>query len=363
MPDGYRDAEMPDLRISEHFVHFVDRAAGDAALVERFDPLARGLAARELGDLPVTLRTVLRAQCAGRVFGPGQQLLGAERFAQTLPHELRGGGNVDVAISGREYSDRNLGRVIVAELRRHFLAHEPARGLKVEHSDHRLQQRHPHPLPLARNLALEQRGQDSHCALVDGARVGDRDAGAHRSLAGRSANPHQTPHPLRDLIETRARRIGPILPEPGNARVDEPRVGLLQGFVIDAEAELHVRPEVFHDDIGALGAFAENGDAFRVPEVARDAALIAGQVLKVRVVPVALPGVAHRQPHRGFDHDDVGAPIRELAHAGRAGAHAGQINGGKAGQRPAPRSGFRHDQSIFAPVISMSFFYYYYTYF
>ena len=47
------------------------------------------------------------------------------------------------------------------------------------------------------------------------------------------------------------------------------------------------------------------------------------------------------QMRRRLDLDDVGAPIGELAHAGRAGAHAGQIEHGKAG-KGLGRPGKRH---------------------
>ena len=49
--------------------------------------------------------------------------------------------------------------MVVAGLRRHAALDQVARRLEVHHGDHGLEQRGLHPLPLARPLALGERGQ------------------------------------------------------------------------------------------------------------------------------------------------------------------------------------------------------------
>jgi hypothetical protein len=64
-----------------------------------------------------------------------------ERGAEPLPDFLAGRGDVDVAVGGLENSGRNARGVVVAGLRRHLAAEQPARALEVEHEYLRLQQR------------------------------------------------------------------------------------------------------------------------------------------------------------------------------------------------------------------------------
>ena len=103
--------------------------------------------------------------------------------------------------------------MVVAGLRRDFLGDEPARSLEIKHRNHRLQQRHAHPLPLTRFLTLEQRRQNSVGAVQASGGIGDCDSSAHGSPAGLARNRHQSAHALRDLVEARTLGIGAVLPE------------------------------------------------------------------------------------------------------------------------------------------------------
>ena len=78
--------------------------------------------------------------------------------------------------------------------------------------------------PLLRLFPLEQRHQDAERAEDAGREVGDRDADAHRPLAGQAGDRHQPAHPLRDLVEAGPVAIGAGLAEPGDAGIDELRV-------------------------------------------------------------------------------------------------------------------------------------------
>ena len=161
-----------------------------------------------------------------------------------------------------------------------------------------------------------------------GAQIGDRNADAHRALPGQAGHRHQSAHALRDLVEARPVGVGAVLAEAGDAGVNQLRIDLRQRLVVDAEALLHVGPEILDHDVGLLDHALERGDAFRLLQIERHAPLVAVQVLKV----AAFARAAHRLFHarRRFDLDDVGAPIGELAHAGRPRSHAGQVENGKA---------------------------------
>ena len=72
--------------------------------------------------------------------------------------------------------------------------------------------------------------------------------------------------------------------------------------------------------------------ALRRFQIERHAALVAMQVLEVGAVARAARTLALLQMRRRLDLDDVGAPVGELAHAGRPRAHAREIENGEAGK-------------------------------
>ena len=182
--------------------------------------------------------------------------------------------------------------------------------------------------PLLGFLAFEQRDQDAERREQPGAEIGDRNADAHRPLPRQAGDRHQPAHALRDLIEARPVGIGAVLAEAGNAGIDDARIDLGERLVVDAEPLLHVGAEILHHDVGLLDHALERGEPFGRLQIERHAALVAVQVLKV----AALARAAHRLFHarRRLDLDDIGAPVGELAHAGRARPHAGEIEHGEA---------------------------------
>src|ERR1051326_4673658 len=72
---------------------------------------------------------------------------------------------------------------------------------------------------------------------------------------GRPVIDMSPPMPCADLIDPGAPLIGAVLPKAGDAAIDDARVDLADGIVIDAEAVLHRRFEILDDDIGLLGQF------------------------------------------------------------------------------------------------------------
>src|SRR5712692_3897550 len=120
-----------------------------------------------------------------------------------------------------------------------------------------------HPLPLARALALDERPQDALGQEYPGREIRDGNAHAHRTLPRQSRDRHETAHPLRDLVIARPVAVRPGLAEARDAAVDQSRVYLRQGVVIDAEPVLDVGAEVLDIDIGPRHQALEDLDSAR----------------------------------------------------------------------------------------------------
>src|SRR6185437_1080125 len=87
-------------------------------------------------------------------------------------------------------------------------------------------------------------------------------------------------------------------------------------------------PVIFDQHVGVLDQRAQNLDPRGLFEVERDAALVAVQVLEIEAMPLAAEALVLG----GLDLDDLGAPVRELTHAGRPRAHARQIDDLESGE-------------------------------
>ena len=108
----------------------------------------------------------------------------------------------------------------------------------------------------------------------------------------------------------------------------------LHVLVVDLQPLLHVGPEVLDHHVGLLDHAAGRPRGppcdFRLSVML---ALVAVQVLEVGALARAARRVAARRVRRHLDLDDIGAPVGELAHAGRARPHAGQVENGEARKR------------------------------
>jgi len=303
----------------------VDLAARHAGFVEPLDPMGTAGAGQSFLD-----EGIERVAVAAPVLGRSEarilrQLLGADRGAEALPDRPAGGGDVDGAIGRAEHAGRHHGRVVVAGLARDLAFVQPARRLEIQHEDLSLEQRGLDPLALARDLAFEQRHQDALGAEDAGGQIGDRDADPHRAAAGFPGDRHQPAQPLRHLVEARPVAIGPVLAEARDAGIDQARIDRAHGFVIDAEPRLDVGPEILDQHIGLGHQPLQHGDAVRMLEVERQAALVALQILEIRAVARAAHGLAAFLAGRRFDLDDPRPPIGQLAYRGRAGPDPGQV--------------------------------------
>ena len=109
----------------------------------------------------------------------------------------------------------------------------------------------------------------------------------HRSLAGQPGDRHQAAHPLCDLVYTRTVAIRAVLPEAGDAAVDDAGVHLPDRFVVDSEPVLDVGSIVLHDYVGVARQPEEDLLALRRFQIQRQAAFVAVQVLEIRSVAQA----------------------------------------------------------------------------
>src|SRR5262249_46365949 len=76
---------------------------------------------------------------------------------------------------------------------------------------------------------------------------------------------------------------------------------------------------------GLGGEAAKGCSSRRRFEVEGNAAFVAMQVLEIRALACTTQTFRRVQVFGELDLDDIGAPIGQLAHRGRAGAHAGKI--------------------------------------
>src|SRR5262249_4671292 len=159
-------------------------------------------------------------------------------LAETFPQAVARGGDVDVTVGGLEHVGAGAGGVAVSFLPRNLALDQVARRLEIEEEYRRFDERRMHPLAFAGALALEEREGDPIGEGQASRNVVDRDSDAHGTLAGMSGNRHDPAHALGDLIHARPALVGAVLPEAGDAAVDDTRVHLFHRLIVDAEAVL-----------------------------------------------------------------------------------------------------------------------------
>jgi hypothetical protein len=138
---------------------------------------------------------------------------------------------------------------------------------------------------------------------------------------------HETGEGLHDGIGRGVPGLGSALAEPGQGEIDDGRVVLAHGFVVEAEFLDHAGTVVLQDDVGlARQAFGDR-HALRLLKIEPEAALATAQDHRARAV-VAI-GLAHRAaPVAGgvrLDLDHVGAVLRQQHAAIRRGDALGQV--------------------------------------
>src|SRR5581483_4442242 len=321
--DGLRHLQVLHLRIGERLVDRVDRAGGDADVVQLLDELVHRHLAHLRVDRLAQRGAVfgLRPRGGGREARVLAELLRADHAEEVAEHPVAAGADVDDAVLGGEDAGREAGRVVVASLAGHLASDQPARRLEVEHRDLRLEQRGVHPLSLAGALTLEQRRHDALRQEHPGAEVVDGDADTPRAAAGRAGDAHESAHTLGDLVDARALPVRAVLAEARDRAHHDARVDLPQRLVVDLQPVLHVGAEVLDDDVGLLDEPVEDPPAGVGLQVDRDRPLVAVEVLAVEVREAGV----HRALGRADDLDHLGAEVRQHPHGGRAGARVAEV--------------------------------------
>ena len=119
-----------------------------------------------------------------------------------------------------------------------------------------VEQREVDVLALTGALDVCDRRANSDARVHAGEDIGDRDADLHRAGAdfavALAGDAHQATHALEDEVVAGARRVGPVLTEPGDRAVDEAGIEWLEVFITQAIA-LERADFVVFDQHVALG--------------------------------------------------------------------------------------------------------------
>ena len=159
--DRLGDAQVLNLRISEHLVNRINRTARHASLVQELVPVVGGLASHDLGHTRVERLAVRRTGRRRNIVCVGKQIRRACRLAEALPDRVARRRDVNVAIGSLEHTGTGASRVVVTFLPGDFALDQVACRLEVEHVNLRFDQRSRYPLALAGALAVKQREDDT----------------------------------------------------------------------------------------------------------------------------------------------------------------------------------------------------------
>src|SRR5260370_5151751 len=312
---GRGHAQVLHLWIGEDLVDAVDRPTRDARFVEDVDPVLRRLVLGNLADRRIDGGAIGAAALRRAPLRLGRPLRMTDHRTEAIPHAPTAGGDVDVSVTGGKDTRGNAGRVIVARLAGHFTGDQPAGGLEVQHEQLGFEQTGGHPATDAGPRPFDQGHRDAQGEQRAGHQIVDGHPNAHRSLAGRTGDRHQSAHPLVDLIDGGAVTVRAILAASADSAVDNARIDRAHVVPGDAQPLLDRRAHVLYDDVGRLDQAHER----RVPlwrlEVQANRAFVAVQVLEVEAVTRAggVLGLGW-----WLDSDDVRAPVGQVADARRA---------------------------------------------
>ena len=200
-------------------------------------------------------------------------------------------------------------------------------------------------------------------AYMPGHQVGDRDARLLRTAAGQivalAGDAHEPGHALDDEIVAGAVRVGAVLPEAGDRRVDEPRVQRGDGSRSRGRTSRGRRPcssrrarrpaargrWTIRCPSGVVKSTAtESLPRLHAQVIGRLAGVASARILEERRAPRPRVVAAARP----LDLDDRRAEIREQLRAPRPGEHAGEVEDGQVGERAGHRSPWRRGDAALA---------------
>ena len=327
------------LRVGEHTVHRVDRAAGDTGRFERGDPVVHRLPAdgraQQRGEFEPVAHAIGIAQEPGIVRERRQ----AQHVAQPLVLTVVSGGHDDAAVAGAEGLVGHDARVPVADARRDLARHQVVHRLVREVGHLNVEQREVDVLATPGGVARLQRGQHGDGCVLSGHDVGHRDAGLQWPATGHlvrfAGDAHQPAHALYQEVVARAFAIGAGLSEAGDRAVDQPRACRGERRVVEAVLREPADLVVLEQDVGLRGELTRDGPAFLGRDVQGDRLLAAvgGQEVRrlargfARGVPgerrAPAPGIVARAGALDLDH--FGAQVGEVLAAPGAGQNPRQV--------------------------------------
>ena len=133
-----------------------------------------------------------------------------------------------------------------------------------------------------------------------GEQVDDRDPDPHRPAArlavGQAGDAHHPAHRLDDEIVAGAVGVGPVLPEAGDRRIDQARIGGAEAGGVEAELVEAADLEILDHDIGLPGQLADQRRAFGPGEVDRRGLLAAVGAEEIGGDPLVALAVPRRAP-------------------------------------------------------------------
>jgi hypothetical protein len=202
----------------------------------------------------------------------------------------------------------------------------------------RVLHRHLDLLPLAREMALHQRGENADHAVHAGPRVADRGPRVGRGIVREARDAHRAAHRLGDRLVALVVGVRPVRAEALDARVDQARVDALDRFVAEAQPLENAGAEVLEQHVAGREQLREDLLGARRLQIQREAALVTvereieeavrvGSVREHRARGIALAGL--------LDLDHVRAEPGEHLPARGPGLIVGDVDDPDARQRSA----------------------------
>src|SRR5215467_14415242 len=258
-------AAVVDLGVGDHLGDVVDLADADVGLHEELVPLVAVARLDQRLDL-APRGLFLGVGRAHELIGRPRETLEVgppDRVAEVLP-EPRLGAADRQELSVPRLVDRVVGiraaQEALAAARGQAVAEEEAHvGRRRQQGHGRVEIGHVDVLTAAGPLAGEERHHDAERPVQARAGVvGDqveRDDRLSVLLADQvqDAGEREVVHVVRRTIAIR-----PVLAEAGERAVDEPRIQLVQGLVVGAQALHHAGPEALHEHVGRCGELLEH---------------------------------------------------------------------------------------------------------
>jgi hypothetical protein len=267
---------------------------------------------------------VLEAQRHGGEVGVLLQVGPLDQRAQLGPELLVGGAHDEVAVA-RLYGLVGRAHLVAGAQRHRRLARAPVFGHVPDRERHgRVEQRGVDVLALPRLLRADVGREQPVGGEQRAADVGHGHARLDRLFARIAGHAHHAGHGLGHEVEPRPAGPGAALAEAGDAHVDDLRVDLADGLVVDLQPLHHAGAVVLDDHVGRAGQLVEEFAALVAFQVERERALVAVHVQEAHAVRAL-----HLEPHgaaclvagAGRLHlDDIGAQVGQQ-HAGEGAGH------------------------------------------